>query len=113
MKKMAWVLGIFCVFLLIGCGQEEKTEQPGEETVKEAAEAVQEKATEKAEVALPGKGKTVTPGCATWTTGFFLEALYSRACEDLGYEVKDPKKLAAPVFYRSLAAGDLDFWANG
>jgi len=24
---------------------------------------------------LPGKGKKVTPGRATWTTGFFLEAL--------------------------------------
>jgi glycine betaine/proline transport system substrate-binding protein len=62
---------------------------------------------------LPGEGKTIQPGAATWTTGFFLEALYSRACEELGYEVKEAKKLAAPVFYRSLAMGDLDFWANG
>ncbi|MFO7838263.1 MAG: glycine betaine/L-proline ABC transporter substrate-binding protein ProX [Desulfosalsimonadaceae bacterium] len=62
---------------------------------------------------LPGKGKTIEPGCATWTTGFFLEALYSRACEELGYEVEDPKKLAAPIFYENLRYGDLDFWANG
>ncbi|MCF8096085.1 MAG: proline/glycine betaine ABC transporter substrate-binding protein ProX, partial [Desulfobacteraceae bacterium] len=62
---------------------------------------------------LPGKGKTIQPAAATWQSGFFLEALYSRACEELGYEVKDAKKLAAPIFYRSLAAGDLDFWANG
>ena len=62
---------------------------------------------------LPGKGKTIQPGAATWTTGFFLEALYSRACEDLGYEVEDAKKLGAPIFYRSLAMDDLDFWANG
>ena len=57
---------------------------------------------------LPGKGKKVEPGAATWTTGFFLEALYSRACEELGYDVEEAKKLGAPIFYRSLAEGDLD-----
>ncbi|MGM0453873.1 MAG: glycine betaine/L-proline ABC transporter substrate-binding protein ProX [Thermodesulfobacteriota bacterium] len=61
----------------------------------------------------PGKGKTIQPAAATWTTGFFLEALYSRACEELGYEVEDAKKLAGPIFYRSLGQGDVDFWANG
>ena len=62
---------------------------------------------------LPGEGKTVQPARATWTTGFVLEAIYSRALEDLGYEVKDPKKLANPMFYESLGQGDVDFWANG
>ncbi len=62
---------------------------------------------------LPGKGKTVNPGRATWTTGYFLEALYSRALEDLGYNVEKPKNLAGPIFYKTLAQGDLDFWANG
>ncbi len=62
---------------------------------------------------LPGEGKTVKPASATWTTGFFLEALYSRALEDLGYTVEDPKKLAGPIFYKSLTFGDVDFWANG
>jgi len=62
---------------------------------------------------LPGKGKTIEPAAATWTTGFFLEALYSRACEELGYEVEDAKKLGGPIFYRSLANGEVDFWANG
>lgn len=62
---------------------------------------------------LPGKGQTIEPAAATWTTGFFLEALYSRACEELGYEVKDPKKLGGPIFYRSLGMGEVDFWANG
>jgi glycine betaine/proline transport system substrate-binding protein len=27
--------------------------------------------------------------------------------------VKEPKKLANPIFYQSVAAGDVDFWANG
>jgi glycine betaine/proline transport system substrate-binding protein len=62
---------------------------------------------------MPGKGVTVQPARATWTTGFFLEAIYGRALEDLGYTVKEPKKLANPIFYQSVAAGDVDFWANG
>lgn len=62
---------------------------------------------------LPGKGVTVRPARATWTTGFFLEAIYSRALEDLGYTVEDPKKLANPIFYQSVVTGDVDFWANG
>lgn len=61
----------------------------------------------------PGKGITVRSARATWTTGFFLEAIYSRALEELGYKVKKPKKLANPIFYRSVYDGDVDFWANG
>ena len=62
---------------------------------------------------MPGKGVTVQPARATWTTGFFLEAIYSRALKELGYNVKDPKKLANPIFYQSVYNGDVDFWANG
>jgi glycine betaine/proline transport system substrate-binding protein len=62
---------------------------------------------------MPGKGKSIQPARATWTTGFFLEAIYSRALEDLGYEVKAPKKLSNPIFYQALVNGDVDFWANG
>ncbi len=62
---------------------------------------------------LPGEGKTVQPARATWTTGFFLEAIYSRALEDLGYKVKDPKKVSNPIFFKSVYQGDVDFWANG
>ena len=66
-----------------------------------------------AEAQLPGEGITVQPGRATWTTGFFLEALYSQALEDLGYRVKKAKSLAAPIFYQALVLGDVDYWANG
>jgi glycine betaine/proline transport system substrate-binding protein len=62
---------------------------------------------------LPGKGKTVTPARATWTTGYFLESLYSRALEDLGYTVEKPKDLSTPIFYKSLTMGDVDYWPNG
>lgn len=61
----------------------------------------------------PGKGVTVRPGRATWNTGFFQEALVRQGLEELGYTVKKPKDLANPIFYQSLALGDLDYWANG
>lgn len=61
----------------------------------------------------PGDGVTVKPARATWNTGFFQEALVSRALTELGYKVKKAKDLANPIFYKSLALGDLDYWCNG
>jgi len=61
----------------------------------------------------PGKGVTVNPARATWNTGFFQEALVRRGLETLGYKVKKPKDLANPIFYKSLALGDVDYWCNG
>jgi len=62
---------------------------------------------------LPGEGVSVQPARATWDTGYFNEALYSRALETLGFEVKDFLELDNPVFYQQVALGDVDFWANG
>jgi glycine betaine/proline transport system substrate-binding protein len=62
---------------------------------------------------LPGKGVTVKPGRATWNTGYFQEALVRKGLEALGYKVKKAKDLANPIFYKSVALGDLDYWANG
>lgn len=61
----------------------------------------------------PGKGVTVQPARATWNTGFFQEAMVRRALTELGYKVKKPKDLANPIFYKSVALGDVDYWANG
>lgn len=61
----------------------------------------------------PGDGVTVKPARATWTTGFILEALYSRGLEHLGYDVKKFKDLSNPIFYESVTQGDIDYWANG
>jgi glycine betaine/proline transport system substrate-binding protein len=61
----------------------------------------------------PGAGVTVQPGRATWNTGYFQEALVRAGLEELGYQVKSPKELQNPLFYQSLALGDLDYWANG
>lgn len=62
---------------------------------------------------LPGDGVSVQPARATWDTGYFNEALYSRGLEDLGYDVKDFVELDNPIFYQQVALGDVDFWANG
>ncbi len=61
----------------------------------------------------PGKGIKVRPARATWDTGFFQEALVRKGLETLGYTVKKPKDLTNPLFYKSLALGDLDYWTNG
>lgn len=62
---------------------------------------------------MPGKGKKLTPARATWTTGFFQEALVARAFKELGYKIKAPKDLANPIFYKSVTLGDVDYWVNG
>ncbi len=63
--------------------------------------------------AQPGKGVIVKPARATWNTGFFQEALVRRGLEALGYTVKAPKDLQNPIFYKSVALGDVDYWTNG
>jgi len=62
---------------------------------------------------LPGEGVTVQPARATWTTGYFQEALYSRGLEHLGFTVEEAMELDNPLFYQSVGSGDVDFWANG
>ncbi|MFP4168708.1 MAG: glycine betaine/L-proline ABC transporter substrate-binding protein ProX [Desulfonatronovibrionaceae bacterium] len=61
----------------------------------------------------PGDGVTVKPGRCSWTSGFILEAIYSRALEHLGYDVEKYKEVSNPIFYQSVVDGDLDYWANG
>ena len=64
-------------------------------------------------IALPGMGVMVWPARATWNTGYFQEALYSLALEQLGYDIQDHQELDNALFYEAVAQGDLDFWANG
>lgn len=61
----------------------------------------------------PGKGIKVQPARATWSTGFFNEALVRRGLTELGYDVQQPKDLQNPIFYKSVVLGDVDYWANG
>lgn len=62
---------------------------------------------------LPGKGVTLKPARATWTTGFFHEAIVREGLKELGYKVKKPKDLSVPIFYKSVTLGDVDYWTNG
>lgn len=61
----------------------------------------------------PGEGVSVQPARATWNTGYILEAIVREGMEELGYEVKKVKELTNPLFYQSVALGDVDYWANG
>jgi len=61
----------------------------------------------------PGEGVEVQPARATWNTGYILEAIVREGMEELGYEVKSVKELTNPLFYQSVALGDVDYWANG
>ena len=76
-------------------------------------EGSNEEAADHGNIALPGKGVRVWPGRANWNTGYFQEALYSLALEQLGYDVQDHQELDNALFYQAVAHGDLDFWANG
>lgn len=60
----------------------------------------------------PGEGVKVTVGRATWQSAKPVEAVTTLLMERLGYEVKPPKSMSNPIFYQSLALGDLDYWPN-
>lgn len=61
----------------------------------------------------PGKGVTVQPARATWSTGYFQAEIYVKALQELGYDVKRPKELKNELFYQAVSQGDVDFWVNG
>jgi glycine betaine/proline transport system substrate-binding protein len=61
----------------------------------------------------PGEGIAVKPARATWDTGWFQTAVYTKLLEELGYDVQDVTTLDNPIFYQSVAQGDVDFWVNG
>ena len=65
------------------------------------------------DASMPGKGTTVQPAVATWSSAKPLEAVFATLLGDLGYDVKAPKALSNPIFYQSVTQGDVDFWANG
>ena len=50
----------------------------------------------------PGEGITVKPARATWNTGYFQEALVSRALAELGYKVNKPRITSYNVCYTKL-----------
>ncbi|HMA85785.1 MAG TPA: cytochrome c3 family protein [Desulfosalsimonadaceae bacterium] len=59
MKKIALFIGIVCLFVFLGCGQEEKAEAPAQQETREAAESVKETPGETAEELKQKAGETV------------------------------------------------------
>lgn len=62
---------------------------------------------------MPGSGVIVQPARATSSQGYFQEALYSAALEELGFEVLDFIEMDTELFYAAVAEGSVDYWANG
>lgn len=64
--------------------------------------------------ALPGEGVTVSVGVASWSSAMPVVAVYRTLLEELGYEVDPATEFGSnPIFYQSVALGDIDFWPNG
>ncbi len=61
----------------------------------------------------PGEGITLTPAVATWEDARPVEAIYRLMLEELGYDVERAVSLTNPIFYQSVALGDVDFWTAG
>ena len=61
----------------------------------------------------PGEGVTVKPAVATWDDARPVQAIVDLILGELGYDVERPIALQNPIFYQSVALGDVDFWTSG
>ncbi len=61
----------------------------------------------------PGEGTTLVMARPTWDTGWFHTEIYRQLIEELGYTVTDTLTLDNPVFYESVAYGDVTLWVDG
>lgn len=66
-----------------------------------------------AQDAQPGEGVTIQMAQPTWDTGYFYTQIYKQMLEELGYSVSDPVALDNPIFYQSVAQGDVHLWVDG
>ena len=62
---------------------------------------------------MPGEGVHINMARATWDTGWFYAEIYRQMLVELGYDVPEVTTLDAPVFYQSVALGDMDLWVDG
>jgi len=60
-----------------------------------------------------GGNRPVQMARPTWDTGWFQAEVYRQLLLELGYQVERPRTFESDEFYRSVAAGEVDFWANG
>ena len=61
----------------------------------------------------PGEGTEITMARPTWDTGWFHTEIYAQMLEELGYEVDETLTLDNPIFYQSVALGDVTMWVDG
>jgi ABC-type proline/glycine betaine transport system substrate-binding protein/ABC-type amino acid transport substrate-binding protein len=61
----------------------------------------------------PPAEKSVSMARATWDTGWFQAEIFKLLLERLGYRVAGPRTYDTHEFYRALARGEVDLWANG
>lgn len=57
--------------------------------------------------------KIIRMARATWDTGWFQSEIYRQLLQELGYTVSEPLTHENEEFYRLVAQGEIDFWANG
>jgi glycine betaine/proline transport system substrate-binding protein len=84
-----------------------------EEPMDEPSPVEEEPMDEPEETMLPGEGQQLNVAMPTWDTAYFQSWVVFNLVEELGYEVGSPDILDNPLFYTSLAEGDLHFWADG
>ncbi len=133
-QRLLYILGMMLALTLVlaACGGAQppadsggsapaEEEAPAEEAPAEGEEEAPAEGEEEAPAEgdveflgdMPGEGKTVTLGRATWDTGFFQAELFGLLLEELGYTIDNVDPLANDAFYISAANGDVDMWANG
>jgi len=116
LKRLSGLLAVMlaATLLVAACSDDDDTATADPEvTATESADPTEAPTEADDMTSMPGEGVTVQPARATWNTGYFQEALYSRGLEELGYNVEDFQELDNPIFYQAVALGDVDFWANG
>jgi glycine betaine/proline transport system substrate-binding protein len=63
--------------------------------------------------ATPGEGTSIQMAQPTWDTGWFHTEIYVQLLEELGYEMEETMTLDNPIFYQSVAFGDVTMWVDG
>ena len=61
----------------------------------------------------PGEGTTIQMAQPTWDTGWFHTEIYVQLLEELGYDLPTTMTLDNPIFYQSVAFGDVTMWVDG
>jgi glycine betaine/proline transport system substrate-binding protein len=61
----------------------------------------------------PGEGVEIVLARPTWDTGWFHTEIYAQMLQELGYTITETLTLDNPIFYQSVAFGDVTMWVDG